>query len=203
MYSQNSEEQIIKDYFGDNTGSCLSLGENDGQTLSNVLSCIQRDWWATLVEPSKTAFYKLIRVHGSNPKVECFQVAIGETAGMMDFYESGTHLGTGDTSLLSTLKESELKRWEGSPNEFTKTRVEVITMEELLRSSKLKTFDLISIDCEGVDFEILQQMDLNDLECKMLIVETNSVEDQKYIDYCSNFGMKVHHKNAENLIFVR
>ena len=53
------------------------------------------------------------------------------------------------------------------------------------------------------DFEILQQMNLTELGCKMLIIESNSIEDYKYINYCTTFGMKLYEKNYMNLIFVK
>jgi hypothetical protein len=38
MYSQNNEEQLILDYFGPVfKGTCLDLGANDGETLSNTV----------------------------------------------------------------------------------------------------------------------------------------------------------------------
>lgn len=198
-YSQGNEEQIISDYFGQFKGTLLSIGENDGKTLSNVLACIERGWSGTLVEPSITAFNKLFDRHLGNKNVQCFNVAIADENGLVDFYESGTHLNKGDTSLLSSLKKEETARW--TKEEFTHTSVNAITINQLLAISKYKIFDLISIDAEGYDLDILQQIDLS--KTKMVIVESNSIDNYKYIEYCEKFGMKLHYKNYMNLIFVR
>lgn len=209
MYSQNQEEKIIKDYFGpheteENYLTLLSIGENDGKTLSNTLACIERGWYATLVEPSEKAFAKMFELHKDNPKVEMFKFAISNENGIVEFFESGEHAKNiyGENhSLLSSLKESETKRW--TDESFVKTKVEAITIEELLKRSCNNSFDLISIDAEGLDYDILTQIDLFEIGCNMLIVENNGAEEKKYINYCGKFGMRLHEKTHENLIFVR
>lgn len=207
MNSQNNEEQIILAFFGSrgqSIGTVLDIGANDGDTLSNSFALCASGWNGVMVEPAPKAFEKLSALYASRPTtVKCFEVAISNVSGTVDFYSSGTHLGKGDTDLLSTMNPAELERWKGSPNEFTKTTVKSITFAELLsKCNPFRTFDLITIDAEGVDFDILKQMDLEKLGCKMLVVETNSKDDQQYIEYCAKFGMYLHAKNFENLIFA-
>lgn len=209
MYSQSKEEQIIKDYFAQHEKenqylSLLSIGENDGKTLSNVLACIERGWYATLVEPSEKAFSKLFMLHEGNEKVECLKYAISTECGIVEFFESGEHAKEqyGENhSLLSSLKQDETTKW--TQEKFTKTKVEAIDVNKLLDLSLAVSFELISIDAEGMDFEILKQMDLFNLGCYMLIIENNGQEKEKYIKYCYNYGLKLFHTNAQNLIFVR
>jgi len=201
-FSQNGEQQIILDYFKNHKGGYLDLGANDGKTLSNTKALHDLGWNGVCVEPSNEAFEK---IKSSQPNAIGLNFAVSDTDGEIEFYESGTHLKNGDTSLLSTLKKSELNRWEGSDNHFNKTKCNSVSVPTLLSKLKLffiGTYDFISIDIEGLDYDVLVQMNLKSLGCKMLCIETNSIEDQKYIDYCANFGMKVIHKNGENLIFT-
>ncbi len=201
-YSQNGEQIIIENYFKDSIGRVLDIGANDGITLSNSHACVLRGWSALLVEPSMTAFYKLKETYKDNDKVEPFNVAISTKEETVDFYESGEHLGIGDTSLLSTLKESEMDRWRSSGETFNKTKTVCLTFAGLMELTKNKKFDLITIDCEGLDYEVMTQINLREVECKMLIVESNSIEDEKYIAYATLQGMHLVHKNSENLIFT-
>lgn len=200
IYSQNNEQQIIVNYFGaDFNGTCLSLGENDGKTLSNVYACILRGWNGTLVEASKNTFEKLKETHLGDDNVCLINYAIGAKNETMVFHESGELLGKGDKSLVSTIDKSELARWKNI--EFTTHTVECIDFKTLLKKSVYKTFDLISIDIEGMDYIVLSQMDLTALKCKMLIVEFNGKEKQKYVDYCAKYGMRLMTENMENLFF--
>lgn len=200
MYSQNQEEKYILEYFGEFKGTLLDIGANDGKTLSNSLALIELGWKAVLVEPSDSAFHMLEQLHGENNNVQLFNLAISEEDCTIDFFDSGEHLGRGDTGLLSTLKESELERWKNSGMEFTKTKTEALSIESFFSIFRNKTFDFISIDAEGMDWEILKQIDLSKTETKLICVETNSIETEKYIDYCKQFGMRLIYKNAENIL---
>lgn len=203
MYSQNDEELILLEKLSSITGTLLDIGANDGKTLSNSLALIERGWSAVLVEPAKTPFAKLTSLHQDNPNVQCINLAIGTEIGELKFYSSGTHLNSGDTDLLSTLCESELDRWVGTENEFTEDVVSVVDFDTFLNHSQFKKFDLILIDAEGLDYDILTQIDLSQVECSMLVVETNSKDDEKYIEYCEKYGLKPIHKTYENLIFAK
>ncbi len=197
MYSQNNEEQLILDYFGPVfKGTCLDLGANDGVTLSNTRACIERGWKGVMVDASTEMCEKLRRFD-----VQVHNVAMGNTDGFLTFYESGEHLGKGDRSLVSTIVPSEMDRWANET--FTPVTVECVTFATLLTRSAHKTFDLISIDIEGMDLDVLRQMDLTALGCKMLIVEFNGKDQPDFDWYCAVHGMKLYAKNAENLIYVR
>jgi len=200
-YSQYGEGKVINHYFKDKKGTCISLGENDGKTLSNVLGLIENGWSALLVEPSNEAFFKLSDLHNTNKKVRCFNFAIGSYDGETTFYHSGTHLNSGDTSLLSTIDKNEIERWQGTC-EFTETKVPLKTWNTFVKTANIKQVDFISIDCEGVDFEILQQIDFNSLNVKMVCVEYNNVNSEMYEQHMAKYGFKVHYKNFCNLIFT-
>ena len=197
MYSQNNEEQIILDHFGPVfKGTCLDLGANDGETLSNTRACIERGWKGVMVDASTDMCEKLRRFD-----VEVHNVAMGNGNGFLTFYESGEHLGKGDRSLVSTIVPAEMDRWTNET--FTPVTVECVTFATLLTRSAHKTFDLISIDIEGMDLDVLRQMDLTALGCKMLIVEFNGKYQLDFDWYCAVHGMKLYAKNAENLIYVK
>ena len=204
IYSQNGEDLIVAKFFNGYTGTLLSLGENDGRTLSNCLSFIEDGWIGCVVEPSPTAFKKLQELHEGNDLIYCRNVAVGAKAGKLPFWDSGEHLGIGDSSLLSTLKESELDRWKGSNNTFHNTEVEVVTFKMLLDSIPIKKFDLISIDIEGVELDILPDMDFKEMETKCVIIEWNSNMNvfNQYVKIFDSFCFKLLHQNGENLIFI-
>jgi hypothetical protein len=76
---------------------------------------------------------------------------------------SGTHLNMGDMGLLSTINEKEKDRWHSET--FTEVEVDVIDFKTLLDITKFTTIDFISIDAEGSDYRILEQIDLKALNC--------------------------------------
>ena len=199
MYSQNNEEEVILNYFQEKKGHFLDLGANDGITLSNTHQLALNGWSGVCVEPAPTAFNKLKNLYKDNSSIECLEVAVGEKNGIMTLYDSNEHLGKGDTSLLSTLIPSEIDRWKGT-QKFNPIEVKVINVEKLMETVKNNNFDFISIDCEGVDYEILKNIDFNKIDCKLVCVETNSKEVDKFINYLTKYNFKIIHQNSENLI---
>ena len=199
-YSQNNEQDIILSYFQSKLrkGFFLDIGANDGQTLSNTYALQLQEWKGVLIEPSEEAFNRII----TYPSVHKYNVAIGTEDGHCTFHEMGNHLNAGDVSLLSTIKKTELKRWPGV--EFKERMTEVWTYKTLLKHSPLKFFDFISIDAEGVDYEILEQIDLKYTD--MVCIEHNSNSDlfQLIKTYCNNAGLtKKLLNNLENVIWAR
>lgn len=205
FFAQNKEDRILVHYFKDFVGTCLSIGENNGQKFSNVFALIQRDWKALLVEPSEKVFPDLVALHDKNDKVICVNVAIGAKNEKAVFYESGTEaVHDGAKSLVSTLNMDDKMKWDNYVN-YTEYEVSVITFDELQIISPYKTYELISIDCEGCDWEVVQQMNLEALGCKAIIIEWNSDQEMfvKMDTYITQFGLKLAHQNAENLIYFK
>lgn len=205
MYSQSAEEQAILNYFGDFKGTFLDCGSNDGVTFSNTRALAEREWCGVLVEPSPTAFRKLKQLY-SGAKKGCFylyEVALGNHNGPSTLHDSGTLLKTGDTSLVSTLVEEEKKRFQAVLS-YEPVVVKTFRWKTFLNRCSIKKFDFVSIDCEGLDLDILIQMDLTEVKC--LCIEHNGHQQLKeaYTEYCAKFGLnKIIYTSAENLIFAR
>jgi FkbM family methyltransferase len=154
-------------------------------------------WSGMCVEPNAEIYKRLVHNCNDFPNVKFCPYAIGETNGFAEFNLNDTY--------YSTLKESELKRWENSNFKFSSISVEVYDFKTFYKEfSDFKTYDFISIDCEGVDYEILTQINLDEVDCYMVCVETNGKETEKYIDYINQFkGFSVLTINPENLIMAR
>jgi len=209
MYSQNQEEKIIKKFFespGGNLkiGTLLSIGENDGETLSNSRALILAGWTAILIEPDPVAFEKLKKLYADNTRVDLFDIGIGDETGKKTFYSSGTHLKKGDTGLLSTFDESELNRFPGT--DYTKVEADLMTWADFYAIAVeigQKTFDVVLIDAENYDLKILRQMDFSILKTKLICVEWNGKDRHLYDRILTPIGFRLIHVNGENLIYGR
>lgn len=206
-YSQNNEQGHILRYFGNTKGAFLDCGANDGRTLSNTHALALLGWSGICVEPAPIAFSKLVQLYQDRPDIRCVNAAITTRDGPIDFYDSGTHLRQGDTSLLSTTRPEELARWRKSGEQFTKTTVRGITFRTLMEGCGygigLPALDFITIDAEGADYSILSQIDLAAVGCRLLCVEVNGKDDSKFAEYAARHGMKLHWKNFENRIYAQ
>lgn len=204
-YSQHGEQQIILDYFGEFVGTLLSIGENDGITFSNSRALLENGWYGVLVEPSEKSFKKL---QENNAHLHCqlHDVAISDHVGEVDFFESGTLIGKDDHSLVSSIVEAETERWKHKSKDsdpivdFVKTTVPCVDVATLIKNSTCTTFEFITIDTEGMDLEILKQLDLEALGCRMICIEYNN-KDAEEFDRLIPFPL--HFKNRTNLIYAR
>jgi len=201
-YSQNGEEEHVLNYFKDRKGTFLSLGENDGLSLSNVRAIAELGWSGVCVEPAHAPFRKLDLLYSQSDNVQVLQCAVGNETGVLDFMESGELRGEPGTGLVSSLDKSQVTKW-GKYTSFSETKVKCYTWRDMQPLLKYQKFQMVSIDCENLDYDILIQMDLAEMGVEFLIVESNSIENQKYIDYCAKFGLKLIHSNMENLLFAK
>lgn len=206
MYSQNAEEKIILDYFRkypeNFRRTLLDIGANDGKTFSNSLALIERGWKAILVEPDIEPFERLLALHKGNQNVFCYNIAIANEDEVVDFYKSGTHLEKGDAGLLSTLSEMSYNKWRDT-TEFEVIKTKTVCFSTFMETCPEKKFDFITIDAEGMDWNIISQMDLNKLGCNLACLEHNGEKIKMFNDYFNAFGLSLIHGNAENLIYGR
>lgn len=200
-YGQRKEDKIIAEYFGNFKGTLLSIGENDGIIYSNVLYFIKRGWWGDLIEPSPKAFKRLEELHCFRGGIDCHNIAIMSWSGCVPFYESGSLVNLGDISLVSSIDRRCVYRWPKV--KFNKTEVDALSFKDFMTyKSTHRQYDLISIDTEGMDLLILQQMDLNALGCRCLVVEHGG-DPVPFFKLMEPQGFRIVAYTEENLIFVK
>lgn len=204
-YSQNGEDLWVLKYFGNFRGTLLEIGANDGITLSNSRLLIEMGWKAHLVEPA-SVFSKLQALYTGNDDVKCYNYGIGEQATVVPFYESLNHVpGGSDRALVSSVDYEETVKWRNSGVEFVEGAIELKTFEEFYIEAEAPALDFISLDAEGFDWSILQQIDLDAVGCKCLCIEWNGNYrlQNMIVGYCTSYGMRIGLENRENLIFIR
>ena len=64
-------------------------------------------------------------------------------------------------------------------------------------------FDMLSLDVEGINYEILMAMPYDLLNALKLICIEYDSKMQEITDYLKGFKFKIVHRNGENLIFVK
>lgn len=203
MHSQNAEEQHILNYFGDFVGAFLSLGENDGETFSNVRALALRNWKGVMVEPSPKAFEKLKAMYEGRQGFYIYPFAIASHNGKAVLNESGPLINSRDVALVSTFHQSEMERFKRTVT-YQPIEVKTFRWKTFLNRVPIKKFDCVSVDCEGCDIDIIKQMDLFDV--KLLVIEWNSVESVKkeILEHVSKYGLtNVIYTSGENLLIAR
>ncbi len=150
-FTQNNEGEVITKYFGSRVGTFCSLGENDGQTFSNVRELALSGWKGVMVEPSPKAFRRLKQLYENEKKGRfyLYPFAIGNNNGKITLYESGELVKMNDVALVSTTVEHEMKRF-ASVTSYEPVEVDCYTWKTFLNRCTIRKFDFISIDGEGL-----------------------------------------------------
>ena len=177
------EEEFILEFFENKKGGgCVEMGAADGIENSNSRKLIESlEWGALLVEPHPEYYASLERLYKDNDSITLKNVAVYNKRGSMSFhiYKDETawlsktstkdEIG-GQVSTLSTeFKERVIKK---HGDQYISTiEVEVVTLENIL--SSLKEVDFLSVDCEGVDMEVLISNDWEKYRPQLLCVETS------------------------------
>jgi len=194
MYSQSKEDQIIQEYFKDYKGRFLDIGASDGISFSNTRLLWELGWKGILLEPSKRLYQKLGTLYKEDPEVITINKALLGKNSKEIFYETESDLYT-----LGSFKLEHRELFQDY-GPFIPVDIESISWEEFLKNYNFK-YDFISIDTEGTDYEILQQMNLQELGTTMICVEWvyNKKEIEQYL--LDNY-YSILYTSAENIIGV-
>jgi len=197
-YSQNDEEWYILDYFRRApAGTFLDIGAFHPRTFSNTRALYERGFKGVFVEPSPTLLPAFEAEYGTDPDVQILPLCVGTTNATVTFYDSG-----GDA--ISTTVAQETRKWrEQHASSFTPIEREMVTVAELVARSRYRHYDFVNVDTEGNVPEIVEQIDARALEVKLMCVEWNGRDADRFDGYAARNGLRTIMRNGENILYGR
>ncbi len=194
-FSQNNEEAVIGEIFSGVTGRLLDIGAYVPGALSNTRALMDKGWEGVFVEPSPGPFKDLLDYYGGNPRASLVNCAIGLTPGLTAFYDS-----SGDA--VSTASEQHKAKWEhGAGSKYRKYWLKPLSVTELFDHFGYD-FDLVSLDVEGLNWEIFQALPFSRLQAKVICVE-HDFHQTEMGALVEAHGYTAVALNGENVIFSR
>lgn len=205
-YSQSGEDLIIQFIFeskGIKLPSYLDIGANHPFNLNNTAIFYQKGARGINVEPAKREF-QMFEPH--RPEDTNLNVGIGPEAGMLKYFEM-------ENSRLNTFSEEEVKTYvekEGL-TVLRQSEVQVLTIQQVLEQYCNGVFpDFMSVDTEGLDFEIVKSIDFEANYPKVVCLETLTFSasgkgEKRYnlIEYMKSQGYWLYGDTYINSIFVK
>lgn len=166
--------QLVKEYRCERF--VLDAGANDGVTISNSLPFVEAGWRAVLIEPAPAVFEKLKKHHGQRKNVTCLQLACSNKTG-----EAELHIGSdGDEGFLSSLSEAN-NEWFKVARGTQSVKVKTDTLTNILTERKApRCPGLLLVDCEGMDYEVLQGLDFSRFHPTVIVTEEYEWEPKKH-----------------------
>lgn len=191
MYSQNDEEKVILEYFGESMGRLYDIGAWCGSRFSNSWALLEKGWRGVLVEPAPQAFTSLLEATiPFGERVTLINAAITPKNCLMDFYDAG-----GDA--VGSMDPGQVKKWNLTGRKFL---VHPIPASILFKSFGHAEF--ISLDVEGMNAILFQHLPWQWPTLKMVCVEHDGHEEEMQAAV-EPFGFHRIHRTGENLILAK
>lgn len=165
-YSQCGEDLLINYIFtlrGIKNPSYLDIGANDPYFLSNTALFYLRGSKGINIEANPDLHNKFVRIRKRDINLN---IGISDKEAELDFYIM-------EDNTLSTFSKEECDTMQEQGKVLKEIRkIKLITVEDVIDKYNGGQFpDFLSIDVEGMDFQILESIDFNKSRPKVICVE--------------------------------
>ncbi len=176
---QHGEDRILSLVFRKQAmGLLVDVGAADGFYNSNSIGLLKRPRWeGILIEPELEQFLLLEDRYKDNPQVTCVRCAIGVEEGKKTLFSSGQ---------VSTFKQKVKEAAEAVHKvSYTTQEVEMLTLTRLLiKLSAFRDIDFLSIDVEGMNYEVWLSLDKSMFSPKLVCIEGKGYAMHGYRELC-------------------
>ena len=216
IYSQSGEDIIMSHLFNKlaiKNPRYLDIGANEPKFISNTFRFYEQGSRGVLIEPNPKLFRKL-------QKQRIGDTLLNIGIGLTNVAEADFYLFPDSASGLSTFSLKDAMYWQeigmkgiGKINYEKVIKVQLIPVNNILQkyfSDENNKINLISIDVEGLDFDILKSIDLNKFKHDIICIVTleydedqNEFKNKGIIDYMVSNEYEVYADTRINTIFCR
>jgi len=163
FYSQFGEDAILSKYFPESKGFYLDIGSGDPVRGSNTFFLYKKGWNGILIDPLTRNIFssKIIR-----RKDKIIQGLVGATNKSYLFYEMFPYeYSTTNNEIVKNLIN------KGKAKLVKKVQLNTFSVSELNLNINLDQPSLLSVDCEGLDLEVLKTIDLKTIKFRVICAE--------------------------------
>ena len=155
-------------------GFFIESGGFDGETFSNSLYFeLKRNWTGILIEPIPSFYLKLVS------KKRCVYAINACIAGKKPTL-SKFRLGGGLTGRLSEMRPEQHEKIDRVYDDVpVYVNVPCFSLNTILKAINVTQIDYFSLDIEGGEVNVLQNLDFKSLNIKAFSIEYNRVEELK------------------------
>jgi len=199
VYSQFGESEILVRYFQDGKGFYLDIGSGDPVRGSNTYFLYKQGWTGILIDPISRNIRasKILR-----RKDRIIQGLVGTANKSYLFFETYPYeYSTTDQEAFNLLidgRKAKLVR---------KMYLNTISISQLKLNITLDQPSLLSVDCEGLDLEVLKTIDLNTIKFRVICVEDfdfNPISKTSAINqYLNENGYEIVDRAGPSSIYVK
>ncbi len=198
-HSQVHEELFLEDFFKENPPehkNFCDVGAFDGITNSNTYGLFEQGWKGIAIEPHPDSFGKLQRLYSGTGVFVVEGAVAGHEDGLKLFFPK---VDGDDHRQYATCVEEEKNRW--SYKAWKSCEVKTFTLAKLFKTAP-GPIDFLSVDCEGMDLEVLKSADFAAVKPRLIMAEHHGNVDA--IDqYLVAFGYERVYMNSINAAWAK
>jgi FkbM family methyltransferase len=180
-YSQQGEDLVVSKIFNKKWGGFfIDVGAFDPKTYSNTYKLHLAGWTGINIEPNPDNFSIFMKKRKRDINLN---IGINSEEGIINYYRF-------NNPAVNTFDKQHAESWRKVNGFILKDTIQIETyrLEHVLQANlpPNKEIDFMTIDVEGLDYNVLTSNDWNKYRPKLIVVEN---------DYFSNINLK------ENRIF--
>lgn len=204
-YSQCGEDMIIDFLFevkGIKNPSYLDIGSNEPVKYNNSYFFYKnRNGKGVLIEPNPALADKIKSKRERDVLISA-GVGFNDREEEADYYVMDWHMFN---TFSKEIAEETEKNYNGRNNIKGVIKLKLTPINDVLKNHFSKGLDLLSIDVEGLDFEILSSIDYTKYQPLVICAETKVGADNnasKIADFLATKGYQLYSQTPINGIFV-
>jgi len=163
-FSQKGEDIIIEKIIGQKKkGFYIDVGAHNPNIYNNTKRFYVKGWSGINIEPNPILIKEFIRQRRRDINLN---VGVRKTSGKAKFYEF-------EFDGLSTFSKDEMKKNQKLGYKLKQELdIDVLSLKKIITKYYYKKIDFLSIDTEGLDFEVLQSNDWKKFRPAVVCIET-------------------------------
>ena len=176
-YSQNGEDIILKSLFKNKPrGFYVDVGAHHPERYSNTFLLYKKGWCGINIDANPDAIKLLNKARPIDINIEA---GIGESKDTLTYHMF-------QDSAVNTFSEAEAKKWRlSSWNKYLGNKIIKLSSINTILENNLPletNIDLLTIDVEGLDLAVIQDLDWRKYNPSVVIVEDTNFDFEKMTD---------------------
>jgi len=177
-YAQNREDVVLARCFPEATGFYIDVGAANPVYHSVTKWFSSRGWNGVNIEPHPE-FFKLIQA--DRPTEINVNAAISAEEGELVYFEVLNSIG------CSTVNPELAQQYRNQGTEILERVVRTVTLTQVCEQHVRGPIDFLKIDAEGHELKVLESMDFQRWQPKVLLIETTAVETWRHIPLTNGY----------------
>ena len=200
-WSQSGEDRVLCKLLKNEVGFFIDVGAHHPQRFSNTFLFYKRGWRGINIDPMPGSMSLFNKVR---PRDINLEVGIGERQGKLDYFLFN------EPALNGLSKDLSLKRNEADTAYRIKSviKVDVLPLQQVLDNylPAGQVIDFMSIDAEGLDFQVLKSNDWSKYRPKYVLVEIlgfslHDIDRSDIVQFMRNIGYLICTKCRNTVFF--